>query len=315
MIVGLIVRGRELHYSLSMSNDADGRRSAASDLGRPTLLRGEDWYHHPKWYDVLHWPGTMAECRGLERIARRFAGCTRGGPVFAFEPGCGTARHLRGLARRGHRGVGLDLAEPMLEYGRRRLERNGAANAVRLVAGDMTDFAPADVLPEDAADSAPGFDLAFCLANSVRHLPSDDAFVRHLRCVADVLRPSGVYALGLGLTVYGLEEESEDIWRGSRGSLSVTQMVQYLPAEAESRTERVVSQLAVNRPQGEVFVEHGYDLRSYDGPQFAAALEAAGMQVVGAVDEEGWDLEWAGEPDAWRGGEWMGYAVWLLRPG
>jgi SAM-dependent methyltransferase len=275
------------------------------------LLRDEDWYDHPKWYDVLHWPGTMAECHGLVRIARRFSTPAAGqpdAPLHVFEPACGTGRHLRGLASLGHTGVGIDIAKPMLDYGNRLItSRNGDT---ALIHADMTTFSRADVLPPKAS----GFDLAFCLANSVRHLDSDDELAEHLRAVARVLKPGAVYALGIGLTIYGAEDESEDIWRGARGQLAVTQMVQYLPADAADRRERVISQLAVTRPGPDAYLEHSYTLRSYDGREFAAALDHAGIDVVAITDEDGEYLPFPDDPDAWRDAAWMGYGVFILRP-
>lgn len=265
------------------------------------VLRGEDWYDHPQWYDILHGPGTAAEARGLERVARAYAG-SKGERLTFFEPACGTARHLRHLARMGHHTVGLDRSAAMLDYARPKLE--ALDPEARLVEGDMAAFSAAEV----GVASPGGADMAFCLVNSVRHLPSDGAMVEHLRRVASCLRPGGVYALGIGLTVYGIEGESEDVWRGKRGPCEVTQMVQYLPASAEERVERVVSQLAAVTPTRETHIEHSYGLRSYNGEEWGAVLDAAGMRVLGIVDEEGCDVDWD-----WRGGV-MGYGVFVLAP-
>ena len=281
---------------------------------RVRVIEGGDWYEHPKWYDTLHWPGTVAEVRGLERVARDWCGgeaswdgerCLR-----MFEPGCGTARHLRVAAERGHRVVGLDVSRAMLAYGRGRLSGRGLGG--RLVEGDMADFGCREVLGEGEG----GFDLAFCLANSVRHLGvgeaagSDAAVAGHLRCVGGVLKGGGVYAVDVGLTVYGLEEETEDVWEGSRGPLRVTQVVQYLPASAGERREGVVSQLAVVTPSEEAHFGHRYELRSFDGGEWSRAVEAGGMEVLGVVDEDGEVLFGPGD-DGWRRG-WMGAGVFLL---
>jgi SAM-dependent methyltransferase len=63
-----------------------------------------------------------------------------GGPIL--ELGCGTGRIVLPLAEEGHRIVGLDLSEAMLERARAKLAGKAAEvqARVRLVRGDMTGF-------------------------------------------------------------------------------------------------------------------------------------------------------------------------------
>jgi hypothetical protein len=64
-------------------------------------------------------------------------------------------------------------------------------------------------------------------------------------------------------------------------------------------------------PGVETHVNHQYELRSYDGGEWAGVLGAAGMEVVSVVDEDGADI--AGVCDGgWREG-WVGYGVFVLR--
>lgn len=288
--------------------------SANSDGPDAVQMKGEDWYDHPKWYDILHARGTAAEVTGVEAIAERFAGWVREDRYLnLLEPACGTGRHLRVAARRGHRCWGIDLSEPMLEYAKQKLDEAGLR--ATLVKQDMSSFTPSDL-----GLGRERIDVALCFINSVRHLPTDEAMVGHLRSVKRVLSGEGVYALGLGLASYGSERESEDVWKGSRGRCSVTQMVQYLPppnrvigtlgSEIEPmRNERVISQLAVATPSREVFVSHSFSLRTYNAEEWRAVLDKAGMRVVGLVDEFGDDLDWD-----WQSGS-PGYAVFVLRGG
>ena len=291
-----------------MPEDSADQRAAPET----TSLSDEDWYEHPKWYDILHARGTAAEVTGIEAIATRFTGWDPDDRYLnLLEPACGTARHLRVGARRGHNCWGIDLAEPMLEYGRERLREAGLkASLLNL---DMSSFRA-----KDLGLGHERIDVAFCFINSVRHLATDEAMVSHLRSVKRVLTRRGVYALGIGMTSYGSEQESEDVWRGKRGTCSVTQMAQYLPppnrivgqrgSEIEAqRNERVISQLAVTTPTREAFMSHSFSLRTYDATEWEAVLDQAGLSVVGLVDEFGDDVDWD-----WREGS-PGYAVFLLR--
>lgn len=294
-----------------MIKDAD---DGASSAAKTVQMKGENWYDHPKWYDILHARGTAAEVSGVETIAERFAGWVReDGYLNLLEPACGTARHLRVAARRGHSCWGMDRSAVMLEYAGRKLDEAGLRAS--LLEMDMARFGIADL-----GLGHKRIDVAFCFINSLRHLPTDDAMVSHLTSVRRVLGPKGVYAVGIGLAAYGSEQESEDVWKGSRGRCSVTQMVQYMPppnlvldGEGEliepQRNERVISQLAIRTPQREVFVSHSFSLRTYNAEEWERVVASAGMRVVGLVDEFGDDLDWD-----WRSGT-PGYAVFVLRAG
>ena len=269
-----------------------------------------DWYDHPAWYDILHTPGTAEEVDGLERIRRRFGAAARPRarsarrPELWFEPGCGTGRYLRVLAARGTAVAGIDLNPAMIQYVREVFARRGLKGT--LIAGDMA-------RPIRGLDAG-SVDFAFCLINSIRHLPTDAAMLAHLRVVARLLRPGGVYAVGISLTSYGHEFPSEDVWEGVRGSTRVTQLVQYLPpgeTDGRPRAERVLSHLAVRTAGAEHHLDTVYDLRTYSGPQFEALLKKSPFKVVGVVDEAGRDaLQLAG--DQWKHPHATGYAIYVL---
>ncbi len=254
----------------------------------------QGFYDDPRVYDVLHTPGTASEVDGLERIERRFAGRTRGMPVW-LEPACGTGRYLRVAAGRGRRVVGFDLSDGMIGYARESLKRRGHARRSRMFVADMGEF----------ADHVPWrVDLAFNLISTIRHLGSDAALLAHLEQVARTLAPGGVYAVGLGTCVYGAEMESEDVWTARRGSMGVTQVVQYFPARGADRVERVVSHMTVRTPAGERHIDSAYTLRAYSLGQWYDAIAASPMRLEAVVEEDGRDVE---APAS-------GYAVYVLRP-
>lgn len=246
------------------------------------------FYDDPKIYDILHAPGTAAEARGLMRIARRFAERPRG---VWLEPACGTGRYLRCAANLGVRVMGFDRSEAMLAYAKSRI-RSGA----RLYQADLGDF----------ADAAPWrADFAFCLINTVRHVESDAMMARHLRDMCRVLRPGGVYAVGLSVTAYGLESPSEDVWQGRRGGCHVKQIIEFIPPESgRSRFERAINHLVITRGENEEHRDSTYRLRCFSRSQWSAAIRRGGMEIAGVVGPRGEDHD-PGE---------MGYAIYVLRP-
>lgn len=237
--------------------------------------READFYDLPMLYDVLHAPGTAADLDGFQRMAERYVD---GSSKRWLEPACGTGRFVRLAAKRGLRATGIDLSEAMIGYAQRR-------GIGRYVLGDITKL---------TEHFKPGsFDFAFCPINSVRHLPSDAAMVRHLKNMHAVLKPGGVYAVGInyGGVVDGvpLEFPSEDIWAAARGTLRVTQVVQYeTPQELGDRTEHVRSVLTVQRgarPSEQVLST--YTLRTYTRAHWDAVVRASELRPVATVDEAG----------------------------
>jgi ubiquinone/menaquinone biosynthesis C-methylase UbiE len=286
-----------------MARKAPSRRQAerARETEEPASGEVPDFYSLPLLYDVLHAPGTFKDVVGLEKIARKFS-CARAGRPGAvwLEPACGTARHLRLAAKRGYRVVGIDLSEPMLAYGRERFEALGLSRRARMLR--------ADIVHLDRLLPARSVDFAFNLINSIRHLKSEKACTDHLRAVASVLKPTGVYAVGISLSSYGNERPTEDVWAGARGNIRVTQAVQYIPAFAKKGTsgrfEQVISHLTVARPRGEEHTTLTYSLLSYDAEQWYGTIERAGMRVVATTTEQGREIPPA-EP---------GYNVFILAP-
>lgn len=259
-----------------------------------------DPYADPLLYDVIHTPGTAREVRGLLRTARRFVR-PPANPLGAWlEPACGTGRYLRLAARRVRLAVGFDRSSAMIDYARARAA--SAAVPPRYFVASMHDF--------DRHLPPRSIDFAFNLINTIRHLESDADMLAHLAAIARVLRPGGAYAVGLSLCAYGQESPTEDVWRGVRGRLRVTQTVQYLPPTASSRArrndagrfERVISHLHVVRGRRHEHLDGTYRLRAYDLRQWRELIERSPLRLAATIDEDGRDAAPC-EP---------GYAVYLL---
>jgi SAM-dependent methyltransferase len=285
-------------------------------MPRPRAHTAEhaDFYASPAIYDILHTPGTAREVAALERLARRFLGR---GPWSILEPACGTGRYLRLLAAHGHTAIGFDRDPGMVAYAAARLARFPSAHVFQ---ADMESFADAIRAPaRGSARSAPRadrrgrsavkpgtIDLAFTPINSIRHLHSDRDMLAHFGQVARVLKPAGIYAVGISLTAYGLEEPSEDLWQGARGPCRVRQLVQYLPAPGgpgrHARDEAVISHMTVRTPGRTRHIDSTYTLRAYDLAQWRRLIARSPLEIAAIVDESGRDLTPAPP----------GYAVFIL---
>jgi SAM-dependent methyltransferase len=255
------------------------------------------FYADPVIYDILHHAGTADEARVIEGIAREAGGRRGGSAALTFlEPACGTARHLRALARMGHQGIGFDLSQTMIDDAAARAARAGLTGRMTLFTADMTDFA--DRVPQRA-------DAAFNLINTVRHLPTDRAMLAHLDHMARSLQPTGVYIVGMSVTDYDLEQPSEDVWAGARGSCRVTQTVNYVPPEDRAaRNETVISHMHIVRPSGEEHRDTRYTLRTYTLDELTGLIDRSAMRIDAVSDDLGDEMD----PPT------IGYALFHLRP-
>lgn len=245
---------------------------------RKTLNReAPGFYDDPTIYDILHSPGTGEEVDVLERLARRHL--PEGENGLWLEPACGSGRFLRVLARRGRRVAGFDLSPVMIRYARRRLREAGLEDRARLRVADMISFA-SEFSPQSVS-------LAFNTINTIRHLPDDESFRAHFEQMARVLRPDGIYVVGMSLSAYDLEEASEDTWEGARGACRVRQIVQYLPPDRRERVEEVYSHLSITRPKGTETRDDRYGLRAYNRRQWRKLLLGSSLEVVEVTSDRG----------------------------
>lgn len=278
-------------------SDAPARPETATSHA---IDRVDGIYGQPELYDILHQPDTEWEVRGLFKVARRFLGPRDPATMRWLEPACGTGRYLRLAAKTGVRVVGFDRSPEMITYAKARLKEIGVSRRANLFVGDMVGF-ESEVKPAS-------IDMAFNLINTIRHLPSDKAILGHLAGVRAVLKPGGFLIVGISLSAYGKEVPEEDVWRGKRGRVEVTQIVNYEPADngpgPGKRIEMVYSHMMVRTPKGDSHHDDTYGLRSYDLAQWRTIVSRAGFERIATIDEQGEDVV-VREP---------GYAIHVLKP-
>jgi SAM-dependent methyltransferase len=237
-------------------------------------------YADPVVYDILYWSGTAGEVGAFIELEMQFAPGKILKDSLWFEPACGTGRYLRDLQKRKKRVAGFDLHEGQLDYARGRLDVPPGA----LFQADMADFSAAAHKAGLEPDSV---DFAFNPVNSIRHLDSDQAMLKHFEQMADFMKPGAVYLVGLSLTDYENLMPEEDLWRTGRGHLKVSQLVNYLPPEpgtSKGRVEQVISHLTVEGPNRTEHFDDTYDLRTYDTKQWRDLIGKSRLDHVGSFD-------------------------------
>jgi SAM-dependent methyltransferase len=242
-----------------------------------------DWYDYPQYYDIAFRSETRLEADFIEAACRKYGKTGQAPSICAsspkagqapgihdpepvpfsgrlLEPACGTGRLVAELAARGYRVTGLDLSEPSLNYLRRRLARRRlSADVFR---ADMADFRLDD--PVDAA---------YCTFDGFRHLLSEDAARRHLQCVADALRPGGIYVLGFHLLPPDADEECTERWTEQHGQTRVTVTLRVLATDRRRRIETLRVCLLVRSGQRTLRLRHDFPFRMYTAAQFRRLLK------------------------------------------
>lgn len=133
-------------------------------------------YQHPKYYALGYRWNTGTECDFIEAAlaAHRVTG------KALLDIGCGTGRHALELVKRGYAVTGVDPSPEMRAF--LEAEAARAKRPVRAVEGDLRRL-----------NVTGPFTAAYCFMDTFRFLLTNDDVVAHLRAVAALLAPGGVY--------------------------------------------------------------------------------------------------------------------------
>lgn len=254
--------------------------------------RAHDPYAHPHIYDILHAPGSLVEARAILRIARTVLPESKRKLARILEPACGTGRFMLAMAKLGHACTGVDLDPGMIEYARERAAERGLSRQTRFHIGDMRHMA--ELIGTDTSRPS-RFDLAFCPDNSVRHLATDRDLADHLRSTVRLLKPGGVYLVGIGLLPDEGEDPVEQVWHARRARTVVRQLVEFIPPDASAiarggpngRRELALSVISVSSPGREEDIRSKYPLRTYTLKQWQAVLRRADVREVAVMTSVG----------------------------
>jgi len=225
------------------------------------------WYDYPCYYDIAFQSETLPEADFIEAACRKYVV----GPVRTLlEPACGTGRLVVELARRGYQVIGLDNNRTALAYLGRRLRRRGLRSLIFVA--EMSRFGLRRTV-----------DAAYCTFDSFRHLLTERSALEHLNCMAEAVRPGGIYILGLHLLPPDASEECIERWTERRGRFHLTVTLRVLRCDRRRRIEWIrISVLVRKRPAQRLQVAHPSDqvlrfrdefpLRIYTARQFRRLL-------------------------------------------
>lgn len=225
-------------------------------------------YDYPVLYDAIFNSDWSREFKFLQFALRRFGGIEQAAQARLFEPACGTGRLMYQFAKLGTEISGCDLNPLAVQYCNARLRRHGLKETAFVA--DMCDVGRANA-PDES------FDAAFNLVSSFRHLETENQARAHLKDAARILKPGGLYILGIHLTpergapVCDVEKDTVYKWK-----LRVQSLLKVLNTNRKNRVETISFEFIADSPKEKIHVIDVFPFRIYTRAHFARLIKETG---------------------------------------
>lgn len=235
----------------------------------------KSWYDYPQLYELGFLKETPKESKFLEAVFKKYVPF----PVNrVLELGCGSGRLVCDMATRGFSMTGLDLNPTALEYCKKKLKKLGVKGET--VVGDMTNF---------KFDQP--FDAAVNAINTFRHLESEEAALAHLDCVAEHLKPGGVFVLSLHLLPIDGDLWGTERWAAVDKDLSVYYALTVVETSMKTRLEKLRISMLVKKKHESFRLSDHITLRIYTAPQLKSLVAKAKKFKLIAIHDFWYDIE------------------------
>ncbi len=253
-------------------------KAKATKAAKTSKVRNEtikSWYDYPQLYELGFLKETPKESKFLEAVFKKYVPF----PVHrVIELGCGSGRLVCDMATRGFAMTGLDLNSTALEYCQKKLKKLGVK--AETVMGDMTNF---------KFDQP--FDAAVNAINTFRHLESEEAALAHLDCVAEHLKPGGVFVLSLHLLPPDGDLWGTERWSAKDDQQSVYYALTVVETSMKTRLEKLRISMLVKRKQESFRLSDHITLRIYSATQLKSLLAKSKKFKLVAVHDFWYDIE------------------------
>ena len=235
----------------------------------------KSWYDYPQLYELGFLKETPKESKFLEAVFKKYVPF----PVNrVLELGCGSGRLVCDMATRGFSMTGLDLNPTALEYCKKKLKKLGFKGET--VVGDMTNF---------KFDQP--FDAAVNAINTFRHLESEEAALAHLDCVAEHLKPGGVFVLSLHLLPIDGDLWGTERWAAVDEDLSVYYALTVVETSMKTRLEKLRISMLVKKKHESFRLSDHITLRIYTAPQLKSLVAKSKKFKLIAIHDFWYDIE------------------------
>jgi len=219
-------------------------------------------YDSPEVYDVAFgWDLTLE----LEFVEACFLKHVIDPVRRIVESACGTGRILAALAGRGYEVLGYDRSPEMVAFANAKLKKW----AGRVMRGEMATFHP------------PGtFDAAINLVNSIGYLLDDEAMASHLACVAEAVRPGGVYLVQLSYAGEPPEQACFGPWPNSRAGLRTELTWRVVREDPVEKRSHQLCRIIVTSGQERRVIEESHLLRCWTQEDFDRLIEGSAFELT-----------------------------------
>lgn len=168
--------------------------------------------------------------------------------------------------------MGFDRNEKMVDHANRRARR------------ERLDFR-AFVAPMERFAVRGRFDLAFNLVCSFQYLRTEEDARAHVDAVARVLRPGGLYVLGVMVAQYGEEGTRRERFVATREGVRVVSNLTLWPSDRRTRTEEARMRVRFELPDDTREYESKWVFRTYGPRQIRAFLGSLrGFELAATYD-------------------------------
>ena len=252
-------------------------------------MRNSDVYRYPHYYALGYRWNTEAECDFIEACLKAH------GPASAkrlLDIGCGSGRHLAKLAQRGYQMTGVDLSPEMVAFVEE--QAKSGHHSITVSVDDLRDLTLRGT-----------YDTAFCFMDTFRFLLTNEQILAHLRTIANLLAPSGLY-----LTDFWIPSQWDQIgseihqWEQTQGETTVRvfylQHPESIDPIAQTFEDELVFEVHVDGETQEI--RGGRTRTRLLLPQeFAALIECSGaFRLLGSYSEFDLAKPFAQDSLSWR---------------
>lgn len=138
----------------------------------------------------------------------------------------------------------------------------------------------------DASFGTGQFDLVHCLINTFRYLLTEQDSKSFFQRVTAVLRPGGLFVLGLHLTDYERTSCEHERWVMDRKGVHVVCNTRTWPADRRTRIEKLRTRLVITHRGRTHRQETAWEYRTYDAAQLKRLLKMAvpDLEIVECFD-------------------------------
>jgi 2-polyprenyl-3-methyl-5-hydroxy-6-metoxy-1,4-benzoquinol methylase len=250
----------------------------------------EGFYSFAKYYDIaFDFKNVPQECRFLESV---FTKHTQRPLTSFIEFGSGPALHCIEMARTLKQVTAVDLSSEMTAYAKFKAQQAGVN--VNCECADMIHY-----------QSTQRYDLTTLLMDSTSYLLTNANVIDHLRSVAGILNPGGLYILEMSHPkgIFEMAKTTVNDWEMERDGVRVKIKWGAEGDEFDPITQLTNVSVKLEYTDGEKTgtIEDQSPQRCFTATEFAALVAASGVfeivEYYGAMKSE---VPFNNEEKAWR---------------